>query len=807
MKMTNLALVATTLALAQAGAFADSYTFTSCIEIPLGADVESAAAVAEYVATTGTATPDDRGKSGDTYYVLGTRHTGTTITLSLNNQTAGDYVLSFKTGMSNGDATGTVTVADGSSYSKALENFSLADTSWDLNDEHLILLPSLPAGNFTITVNCVSTSNGSSYCGNYGHFKISAVSDAAFVLPSDDYLTVDAAYASLTSCSKDSSNNGHTIGSTGDSTRFSFTFYCPRSAQYGLTYKTGSNGYTANLNWTVTNAVSRSQAWPASGVTTEAVANNSTWTLTDTHTLDFGELDAGLYIVTAYVSDRANDGGSNSYAGNYGDFQFSLTEVGDYDLTVSSLVEWSSYYEAAQNVYVEEGGAIAIDATSLATGGTVTLPTNVTLPYGASASDYYVIKTGAATTETFNNDGTVTIASAQSVDSTTWASAIAGDWNTAANWSHGVVPSATVAADFKANATATLSADATVKTLNLNGRTVTLSGSNALSVDEFDSTETGTIVLSGITLQSNGVSGDTKDLTIPAGVVLSIASNSIVKDNYGIVYVNGTVDIASGVTLRTDYSVSLLGGGTGSGTINSYAGSGNERQLGGDWTAFNGTFSGQNDTTFTSTFVADGSSTWNCKSVKVQGTGSLGILNASIASDNAYKLTVASGITEVVLAGGTINSNISIPSGLAFRKVGRGTLTLDGVTLDSLTVAEGAMAAGANAPTVGTLAMSAGSYVVANATATISATTATVDGVKVLIEDATVLSAGATYNLITATALSGTPEAYAVDSEGSDVPATNGKAKWYWLAKVVNGGKNLILREGNLNAGFAIIVR
>ena len=802
MKMTNLVLMAAALVLAPA-ARSDSYTFTPGTEIPLGADVESTATIAGYVTTTGTATLDDRGKSGDTYYVLGTRYTGTTITLSLNNQTAGDYVLSFKTGMSNGDATGTVTVADGSSYSKALENFSLADTSWNLNDEHLILLPSLPAGNFTITVNCVSTSNGSSYCGNYGHFKISAVSDAAFVLPSDEYLTVDAAYASLTSCSKDSSNNGHTIGSTGDSTRFSFTFYCPRHAQYGLTYKTGSNGYTANLNWMVTNAVSRSQAWPASGVTTEAVANNSTWDLTDTHTLDFGELDAGLYIVTAYVSDRANDGGSNSYAGNYGDFQFSLTEVGDYDLTVSALVEWSDYYEAAQNVYVEEGGAIVIDATSLATGGTVTLPNNVTLPDGASASDYYVIKTGALTTETFNNDGTVTIAAAESVDATTWTSATSGDWATADNWTHGV-PSGDVAAAFKANASATLSADATVKTLNLNGRTITLSGSNTLSVDEFDSTETGTIVLAGITLQSNGVNGDTKDLTIPAGVALSIAANSILKDNYGIVYVNGTVDIASGVTLRTDYSVSLLGGGTGSGTINSYAGSGNERQMGGDWAGFDGTFSGQNDT-ITSTFVADGSSTWNCKSVKVQGTGSLGILNASTDSNNAYMLTVASGITEVVLAGGTINSAIAIPADIVFRKVGTGTLTLDGVSLDSLTVAEGAIAAGSAAPTIGTLTMASGSHVAANTTVTINATTATVDGVKVLIADDSALTAGATYDLITATTLSGTPAVYAVDSEGNHVAASNGKPKNWWLAK--SRGGVLRLTEGNPNAGLAIIFR
>lgn len=802
MKLKTIALAASALAFAIT-AHADSYTFTSGTEIPLGEDVDSTATMAAYVETTGTATLDKRGKDNSTYYVLGTRNTGTTITLALNNAEAGDYVLSFKTGMASGDATGTVSVSNDSGYSKTLADFSLADTNWELNDEHLILLENLPAGEFTIVVNCVSTTNSYNYYGNYGHFVLKRISGVAFVLPSDEYLTVDADYATLTSCSKDNSNDGHTIGSTGDNTKFSFVFYCPRLAKYGLTYKTGSNGYTANLNWSVTNLVSNAQAWPDSGVTTEAVANNGTWTLTDSHTLDFGELQAGLYVVSAYVSDRT---GSGSYAGNYGDFQFTLTEVGDYDLTVSSLVAWDDYYAAAQTVTVEEGGAILIDATDKASGGTVTLPTNVTLPDGASASDYYVIKTGAATTETFNNDGTVTIASAQSVSSTTWASTTSGDWNTAANWSHGVVPSATVAADFKANATATLSADATVKTLNLNGRTVTLSGSKALSVDEFDSTETGTIVLSGITLQSNGVNGDTKDLTIPAGVALSIAANSIVKDNYGIVYVNGTVDIASGVTLRTDYSVSLLGGGTGSGTINSYAGSGNERQMGGDWTGFDGTFSGQNDTTFTSTFVADGSSTWNCKSVKVQGTGSLGILNASIASDNAYALTVDSGITQVTVAGGSINSNISIPSGLAFRKVGTGTLTLDGVSLDSLTVAEGAIAAGANAPTIGTLTMASGSYVAANTTVTINATTATVDGVKVLIEDGTTLTAGSTYSLLTATTLTGKPEICAVDSDGERVDAANGKAKNYWLAKATGDGV-LRLLEGNPNSGFVIVFR
>ena len=53
--------------------------------------------------------------------------------------------------------------------------------------------------------------------------------------------------------------------------------------------------------------------------------------------------------------------------------------------------------------------------------------------------------------------------------------------------------------------------------------------------------------------------------------------------------------------------------------------------------------------------------------------------------------------------------------------------------------------------------------------------------------------------------LSGTPEAYAVDSEGNHVAASNGKPKNWWLAK--SRGGVLRLTEGNPNAGLAIIFR
>ena len=67
------------------------------------------------------------------------------------------------------------------------------------------------------------------------------------------------------------------------------------------------------------------------------------------------------------------------------------------------------------------------------------------------------------------------------------------------------------------------------------------------------------------------------------------------------------------------------------------------------------------------------------------------------------------------------------------------------------------------------------------------------------------LTAGATYDLITATTLSGTPEVYAVDSEGNKVAASNGKANNWWLAKA--RGTVLRLAEGNPNGGLTIIFR
>ena len=253
-----------------------------------------------------------------------------------------------------------------------------------------------------------------------------------------------------------------------------------------------------------------------------------------------------------------------------------------------------------------------------------------------------------------------------------------------------------------------------------------------------------------------------------------------------------------------NYKTPLLGGASGNGTISAANGN-DERIFAGDWSAFTGKvfgFNANKKAVFADGFAAS-NSTWSIYSAEVRGSVSLGVVN--FATDADCVLSVASGVDAVALAGGSIGANVTILEGLAFNKTGTGTLTLDGCTLAALTVSEGAIAAGAAAPTVGTLAMEAGAYVAANTTATINATTAAIDGVKVLVADSSALAAGEKYNLITATTLSGTPELYAVDSEGNHVAASNGKAKNWWLAKARGGV--LRLAEGNPNAGMSVVIR
>ena len=329
--------------------------------IPLGANSVNA----EYVTMSGDGKLDN---SNNPCYVVGSTKSGYTLTIAVNNSTAGDAVLAFLSGAKSLTAEGTVTVANTSGYSVS-KAMSFSDTgAWSPSERHYLYLKALPAGELTVTLAITSTTG--SYAGNYGSFGIYAADSARFIAPP----TAEGAYQSiqngvdggaitLTSCGVDNSNDGKTIGSTGDNTKIEMALCLDETAKYGFSYYSGSDGYKCNLNWTLLDA-DGTQVWPASGVSTDAIDNTSSWNLTESHVHDFGSLAEGVYILKAYVSDRETDGGNQSYAGNYGNFAFTKESLTKYTVTVPSVdhatvtvtgasaTETAGVYSAASNVTV-----------------------------------------------------------------------------------------------------------------------------------------------------------------------------------------------------------------------------------------------------------------------------------------------------------------------------------------------------------------------------------------------------------------------------------------------------------------------
>ncbi len=934
MKMTNLALVAATLALA-AATHAGSYTFTAGTEIPLDAD---------YVQTSGCNIENDG-------YTVGSTHSGSSATISLSNQEAGDYVLSLKGGAKDLTASYTLTIADAKGYEWTAAGEQANTGNWTAYEEVEFLVNNLPAGDFTLTLAITETS--ASYAGNYGYFKFSDVESCALAIPASVDFT-STAYAECVGCSV--SETDGTINSVRNGSTFAVEFLCKEKGWYNLSFKSGAkeDWKSSSVAWTLRSAskgASAAETVATTSIGGDGYSFHGGAALNNTHTLDFGVLDAGLYVLTATVANeegsyaanfgefafasRAFDtvvsgeeivlgvskkgeakeyvslsncsiddpvqvigsthnasrmtvalynetpgewtlswlGGAQSltatytvsvigksysrngnfsqsdtsswtpsqaesllledlpagafelvleitsttgsYAGNYGHFKFVRKMP---DVVVNTVTTWNGEWNDADSVTFADGSALVIDASDYATWDSAAKEfalgnENVA---GLTAANIIVMLGTSAATATATIDGsaiTITVDTSVAASDTTWCGlGEDSSWSTTGNWTQGV-PSATLPANFKSDATIALDADAVVKTLQLNGKTLTLVGSaKHLQIDVFDDTESGTIALKNAYIWSNGVRDARKDLVIPSGIAINILADgnnrAEIQDNWGNVTVNGPVAFEDGARLRTLYAVSLLGGLSGNGIIDE-SGSG-KRTFAGDMANFTGSYTGGSDTVV---FVGDvdaSASFWTLPTGIAIGTrasdagmvkfGTLTMIPADAKTITLYKDSI------IEVGAGEINSNVSVSGGnLTLAKVGSGTLTLDGVSLDSLTVAEGVLAAGANAPTIGTLTMAAGSYVVANATVTINATTATVDGAKVLIADDSALTAGATYDLITATTLSGTPAVYAVDSEGNKVAALNGKAKNWWLAKA----RSTVLRlaEGNPNGGLTIIIR
>ncbi len=281
------------------------------------------------------------------------------------------------------------------------------------------------------------------------------------------------------------------------------------------------------------------------------------------------------------------------------------------------------------------------------------------------------------------------------------------------------------------------------------------------------------------------------------------------------------------------------------------------RYFGGDWSKWHGSFTRTHNKDERIVFCSDieaTNATFAIYGDVTLGTNSaatgtwklrLGTLNMSgnarrieYASESAsYELQVSSGKFDgsKYFNNGTTTSAKTVDATL--RKVGGGTFTYTGygfniievdegefvfvdgsdnvnnypkfneryTVIDEISVAPGAVVSGTNYNAIAIASLTVEGSVAGPGTKLTNVTTANVDGAKVLIADDSALTADTTYNLITATTLSGTPEAYAVDSGGNHVAASNGKPKNWWLAK--SRGGVLRLTEGNPNAGMAIFIR
>lgn len=500
-------------------------------------------------------------------------------------------------------------------------------------------------------------------------------------------------------------------------------------------------------------------------------------------------------------------------------------------VTVGSGVVYNYNSTIAYNggIEVEDGGYLVVPATASTTLSGIT----------GATSQNIIVRTGdAGKVGTVSVDGTtVNITVSDGAATTTiWVGGANDEWQTAENWTHGV-PTANaqteMTVEFISDATVYHDGDCWAKTLKLNGHKVIFTPvSNTrrgLKLGGFAENDTGRLVIYATKLQGLGGSSDSdlKTLDVPSGVTLEIGAGpyNILSDNWGTIWVRGMVVMQENSELRLEYCVDLLGGVEGNGTITVDRGASNRsvggrsqytRYLGGDWSRFDGTYhSGVNNGTYEKTrFESSGSIAQRAKWI-VDGDIVLGFETTAETEIAFDDLVLTNGCTlsspcRMRLADGLIGNAVNFGNDIAV-EVSAGTLVFveaaEGAessgTIANLTIASDGIVAGTNAVAITSLTVEGS--VAGPGTKLTNVKTANVDGATVLVADATGLAAGEKYNLITATTLSGTPEVYAVDSDGNHVAASNGKAKNWWLAKARGGV--LRLAEGNPNAGMAVFIR
>ena len=777
-----------------------------------------------------------------------TNVTGSGIVLAKNGSTTGTLSVNGGRVEMSTVANGYINIADGSGSTGRLYVGNDGEIA-----AQLIFIGTTGTGYMTVTGGTVKVTSTTS---NRGGLNVGGNYDGNATGTAYYEQTAGTVTASLFTIAKDSS-------STGTATLSGGVLEVPAIT-------VGSGTGTLNLNGGTLRATAASETFIPSGLATTiggTVTIDTDYDITIVPTLT----GSGTIVKTGTGKLTFTETPPCNVKVVEGNVAFTSSTIGG-KLTVASgaFYHYDSTVAYSGGIEVEEGGYLTFAATE---SGTVNVA--VTGSGSLVVATGNLEKTGSATTD--GNTVTITVSDIAATE-TTWIGATGADWNTAANWTHGV-PTASTTASFIADAVAVASADCAAGKIVLNGHSLAFGAASGttrrlLAIGEFDTTTGGTLVLKTAKITGAGGTGDSdlKPLVIPANVAIRVEAESELNDNWGTVSVLGKVTLNANLQLY--YYVDLFGGVEGTGNINScYVAARSRttdvvigtrltgsRYFGGDWSNWSGSFTRTENTDERIVFINDLEATnavFNLYGDVTLGTNStatgtltykFGTLNMT---GNARRIEYSSATASYVVqvAAGKFDSKKYFNNGNAatkvvngtLRKVGTGSFTYTGfgfntievqegefmfvdgpyigdgskfgeryTTIDTLTVAAGATLSGTNytAMAIASLTLADGAFIAGPGTMLTSVTNATVTGAKVLVADTDALTTGTSYALITTTGgIAGAPYWAAVDAEGADVAASNGKAKWYWFAKVGNGGKYLVLREGNPNAGFAIIIR
>ena len=555
----------------------------------------------------------------------------------------------------------------------------------------------------------------------------------------------------------------------------------------------------------------------------------------------------------------------------YGDLAAIGVET-EVTVTGGTLRVPSTLAEGFQPVVLGSGAAVQIDGESVgevAEGTKVTLPSvvfadgvtldDVTVSFVNSTFDWNVHLT---------EEGALEATAYTATSANKWVGGASGLYNVKGNWTHGI-PTIDQTVEFDNDAVVyhNYKGDVFLEIgkLVLKGHRVSFEILNhdkqywgAVRIGSFDEHETGTLGLwrTGVWTRKGG-EGNVQRLDWPATMKLEVGGTEIdcwLRDDWGDQYVRCPVEILeSTTTLNLDKNVHLLGGVSGPGYVTARqeaVRNGNCRLIGGDWSAFTGTYTGHREdrTRFATDFTGSAKAHWNFPQYirldAMEGTVTFG----SIESTNDRRIEVQKDSTLVLEVGGR-NTDFTIAPGVYFyentasdwsgtwtqgtstvkiRKVGTGTLTENLVAAAKLEVAKGTAVinapnenlaltvkaeatvyAGAEGAKVGSATFETGAQVLltsaeaADVHALAVATETDVTGVKVVlgtgVEDALLAQEEGdptAYTLLTAPMMTGAPN--------GDVVVTCSDEGFGWKAQVREN--SLQLRRKYIKPGLIIIV-